>query len=143
MLKLTKRTEYGLIALIHLAEREGQVISSRDIGETYPVPKRLLAEVLKDLQHSGLVNSTRGAHGGYTLAEPAKDISLGRVVALLEGEPSLTECKTNKGDVTCEVHSNCPIRNPLDRIKQNLWNLMEQTSLHSLMKGAPVVDLRT
>ena len=141
MLKLTKRTEYGLIALIHLAEREGQVVSAREIGETYPVPRRLLAEVLKDLQHSGLVNSTRGAHGGYTLAEPAAEISLGRVVTLLEGEPTLTECQTADQDSACEVHSTCPIRNPLDRIKQGLWNLMEQTSLRSLMDGAQVIEL--
>ncbi len=141
MLKLTKRTEYGLIALIHLAEREGEVVSAREIGETYPVPRRLLAEVLKDLQHSGLVTSTRGAHGGYTLAESAEDISLGRVVGLLEGTPALTECQTEDKGPVCDVHANCPIRNPLDRIKQGLWNLMEQTSLRSLMEGAPVISL--
>ena len=49
MLQLTKRTEYGLIALVHLADHEGEVVSAREIGEFYPVPKRLLAEVLKGL----------------------------------------------------------------------------------------------
>ncbi len=142
MIKLTKRTEYGLIALIHLAERDGQVVSAREIGDSYPVPKRLLAEVLKDLQHSGLVNSTRGAHGGYTLAEPATGISLGRVVSLLEGSPALTECQDgNSSDTPCEVHSTCPIRDPLDRIKTGIWNLMEQTSLQSLMQNSPYVPL--
>ncbi|HPF12791.1 MAG: Rrf2 family transcriptional regulator [Planctomycetes bacterium] len=141
MIKLTKRTEYGLIALIHLAEREGQVVSAREIGETYPVPRRLLAEVLKDLQHAGLVLSTRGAHGGYTLAEPIADISLGRVVALLEGSPTLTDCQTTAGGANCEVHASCPIRDPLDRIKSGIWNLMEQTSLRSLMERSPMVPL--
>ncbi len=141
MLKLTKRTEYGLIALIHLAEREGEVVSAREIGETYPVPRRLLAEVLKDLQHSELVTSTRGAHGVYPRAQRAEDISLGRVVDLLEGAPTLTDCQTDDDSPRCDVHDNCPIRNPLDRIKQGLWNLMEQTSLRSLMEGAPVIQL--
>ena len=50
--------------------REGQVVSSTEIGERYPVPKRLLAEVLKALQQAGLLSSTRGAHGGYQLARP-------------------------------------------------------------------------
>ena len=141
MIKLTKRTEYGLIALIHLAERDGQVISSREIGDTYPMPKRVLEEVLKDLQHSGLVTSTRGAHGGYTLAEPVGEISLGRVVNLLEGAPAITDCQAHEGDTSCEVHSNCPIRDPLERVKSGIWNLMEQTSLLSLMERAPLVSL--
>ena len=107
----------------------------------YPVPRRLLAEVLKDLQHAGLVLSTRGAHGGYTLAEPSSQISLGRVVALLEGQPTLTDCQTNAGSSACEVHATCPIRDPLDRIKSGIWNLLEQTSLRSLMDRSPVVPL--
>ena len=49
MIQLTKRTEYGLIALVHMADREGQIVSVREIAERYPIPRRLLAEVLKDL----------------------------------------------------------------------------------------------
>ena len=75
MLKLTKRTEYGLIALVHLADKaaeapagsEVEVVSARAIGDQFPVPKRLLAEALKALQADGIVESTRGAQGGYRL----------------------------------------------------------------------------
>ena len=76
MLKLTKRTEYGLIALTHLADREGEVVSVREIGEHYPVPKRLLAEVLKNLHHAGIVDSARGAQGGFWLARTADTVTL-------------------------------------------------------------------
>ena len=93
MLQLTKRTEYGLIALIHLADRDGEVVSVREIGEQYPVPRRLLAEVLKDLCNAGMLDSQRGAAGGYRLARPAEQITLGEVVAALEGEPALTSCQ--------------------------------------------------
>ena len=68
MLQLTKRTEYGLIALTFLTQRQGTICSVREICEHYPVPRRLVAEVLKDLCHAGLVDSHRGAAGGYTLA---------------------------------------------------------------------------
>ena len=74
MLKLTKRTEYGLIALTHLAKRQVRPCP-REIGEQFPVPKRLLAEVLKDLGHAGLVESTRGARGGYALTRSPESIS--------------------------------------------------------------------
>lgn len=135
MLKLTRRTEYGLIALVHLADREGTVVSSTEIGERYPVPKRLLAEALKALQHAGLLHSTRGAHGGYTLARSADDITLGEVVTALEGRPTLTSCEglgampTSGG---CEVEHVCPIRTPLQRLRKGMWNLLEGVSLRSL-----------
>jgi Rrf2 family protein len=70
VLQLTKRTEYGLIALVHMADRRGEVVSVREICEHYPVPRRLLAEVLKDLGRANLVESQRGATGGYQLARP-------------------------------------------------------------------------
>jgi Rrf2 family protein len=134
MLKLTKRTEYGLIALVHLAEHAGRVVSAREIGEQYPVPRRLLAEVLKDLQHAGLIDSQRGAHGGYSLAHPAEDTSIGKVVQALEGAPALTECQDESVEKQCDVRAQCPIRNPLERIRSGIWSLMENTSLSSLLE---------
>src|ERR1041385_3412385 len=92
MLQLTKRTEYGLIALTHLALRDGSVCSVREICERYPVPRRLVAEVLKDLAHAQLVESHRGSTGGYSLARRPDRISVGDVVGALEGHPSLTSC---------------------------------------------------
>lgn len=135
MLKLTRRTEYGLIALVHLADREGEVVSSTEIGERYPVPKRLLAEALKALQQAGLLHSTRGAHGGYALARPADEITLGEVVTALEGRPTLTSCEglgalSPAGE--CGVEHVCPIRTPLQRLRQGMWNLLEGVSLRSL-----------
>ena len=139
MLKLTKRTEYGLIALVHLAENVGRVVSAREIGEQYPAPRRLLAEVLKDLQHSRLINSQRGAHGGYSLAFEPQDISIGRVVQALEGAPALTECQDDTIEKQCEVQGHCPIRNPLERIRNGIWSLMENTSLSSLLEPSQFV----
>lgn len=135
MLKLTKRTEYGLIALLHLADREGRVVPVREIGERYPLPRRLLAEVLKDLSRAGLVDSQRGATGGYRLARPAESVTLGEVVATLEGAPALTSCQDLGAALAngeCEVQPVCPIRSPLTRLRQGIWALLEGTTLRSL-----------
>lgn len=134
MLQLTKRTEYGLIALIHLADRPGEVVSVREIAEHYPVPRRLLAEVLKDLQHTGLVDSHRGATGGYQLTREAELVTLGEVVSALEGAPSVTSCEglgAARGG-NCDVRPVCPIRSPLQRIRQGIWALLQNTTLRSL-----------
>ena len=92
MLQLTKRTEYGLIALTVLAAREGQVVSVREIAERYPLPRRLLAEALKDLCRADLIESQRGAQGGYTLTRKADSVTVGDIVSALEGAPSMTSC---------------------------------------------------
>jgi len=135
MIQLTKRTEYGLIALIHLADREGEVVSSREIGEHYSMPQRLLAEVLKDLCHADLVDSHRGSSGGYSLALPATTITLGAVVKALEGAPSVTSCEglgaASRGG-ECDVRPLCPIRSPLQRIREGIWSLLQSTTLRSL-----------
>ena len=139
MLQLTKRTEYGLIALVHLVDRHGEPVSVRELGERYPVPKRLLAEVLKDLGRSGLVESHRGATGGYTLARSPEAITLGDVVAALEGVPNLISCEVpavlRQG--ACEVKPTCPIRSPIQRVHERLVDLLERTTLRSLAAGAP------
>ena len=143
MLQLTKRTEYGLIALVYMADRAGSVVSVREISEHYPVPRRLLAEVLKDLARENLVDSLRGATGGYVLARSPDEITLGGIVTALEGRPTLSSCESlapaRNGE--CELEPTCPIRSPLHRIREGIWTLMERTTLRSLVQSGPIVAL--
>jgi Rrf2 family protein len=138
MIQLTKRTEYGLIALVHMAEHEGQRVSAREISERYLVPRRLMAEVLKDLCRADLVESHRGATGGYSLAMPPDHLPLSAVVAALEGRPLLTSCESAGLDIEhsaeCGLESRCPIRSPLHRLREGLWQLMQRTTLRALLK---------
>jgi Rrf2 family protein len=138
MLQLTKRTEYGLIALSHLVGRQGEFVSVREICERYPVPRRLVAEVLKDLCRSGLLDSQRGAAGGYALTRPAESISIGDVVGALEGEPALTSCQS-VGHVapssSCDVEGVCPIRDPILRLRIEFWQLLDHMTLRDLVRN--------
>jgi len=135
MLQLTKRTEYALIALVHMADRQDEAISVRELCERYPLPRRLVAEVLKDLVHVGLVASHRGAQGGYSLAVDAERISLGRIISAMEGAPAITNCETiaHARDGGCEVHPICPIRSPIEKIQELIWRQFEATTLRSLV----------
>lgn len=173
MLQFTKRTEYGLIALVHLMERGDEarvhaenareeaaveataesgsaedgddpeipgfeeLTSAREIAERFPLPKRLLAEVLKDLCRAGLVDSTRGARGGYRLARPAEQITLREIVAVLEGAPALSACESSAASGGCEVEPICPIKSPIGRLRGRLWELLEDTSLRDLQGPLP------
>lgn len=146
MLQLTKRTEYGLIALVHLVGRPGEFVSVRELCDHYPVPRRLVAEVLKDLCRTDLLESQRGAAGGYALARPAASISLAEVVEALEGAPALTSCESQRpaGPPTCEVQPTCPIRSPIHRVRERIWDLMSRTTLEDLAHPAarPLEALR-
>ena len=148
MLQLTKRTEYGLIALSHLVGRQGEFVSVREICERYPVPKRLVAEVLKQLCRAGILDSQRGATGGYSLVRPADSISVGDVVSALEGAPALASC--HPGDASppaasaasvghvppeaCDVAGVCPIRDPILRLRIEFWQLLERMNLRDLVR---------
>ena len=143
MLQLTKRTEYGLIALVHMANQataapegaQAEVVSARVIGDLFPVPRRLLAQSLKALQQGGILESTRGAQGGYRLARAASDISLGEIVSALEGPPALTGCASlaaQHSDGACDIESVCNIRSPLSRLRAGIWTLFEGVSLQAL-----------
>jgi Rrf2 family protein len=135
VLQLTKRTEYGLIALTHLAQRAGSVSSVREICERYPVPRRLVAEVLKDLCHAQLVESRRGSSGGYALARAPEAITVGDVVGALEGHPSLTSCVSLGLYIahSCDVEHVCPIRSPIETLRLELWKLLTRTTLRDLL----------
>jgi Rrf2 family protein len=145
VLQLTKRTEYGLIALVHLVDRSGQFVSAREIAEHYPVPRRLLAEVLKDLGRVGLVESQRGAAGGYCLARPADRITLGEVIAAVEGEPALTGCESlgNFERGACDVSPVCPIKSPIQRVRSGIWDLLQRTTLRDLARPGSAAQPRT
>jgi Rrf2 family protein len=137
MLQLTKRTEYGLIALVAMVGRRDEYVSAREISEHYKVPRRLLAEVLKDLSRASLVESQRGATGGYALARSADEISVAEVVAALEGAPSLAGCEklSPAHGSECELEDGCPIRSPLQVIREGISALMENTSLRTLVRS--------
>lgn len=164
MFQLTKRTEYGLIALTHLASAKGQVASAREIKERYSLPQRLLAEVLKELCRAGLVTSHRGSNGGYSIARTPQQISIGDVVRILEDSPLVAICESTRpssmahsivvtkgaGEInnisktatkTCEIVSTCPIRKPIHRLHDGLWNLLDRTSLSDLTSPAPVTPI--
>ena len=119
MLRLSKKADYALIAMKHLALKSGPLsASAREIAEQYDIPIELMAKVLQRLVRAGLLISTQGTRGGYTLSRPASSISVADVIQAIDGPFTVTACSTEKND--CEQYSKCSIRDPLWQIRERI-----------------------
>jgi len=129
MIKLSKKTDYALVALSHL-QVQRRPISAKEIADTYNLSLSMLANVLKSLSSAGLVASTRGSSGGYQLGRAPKLITLGEVVDLFDGQKSLSDCTSN--ETHCAAEGHCPAHSPMVMIHQRIKDFMHSISLADL-----------
>src|SRR5688500_19460624 len=113
MLRLSKKSDYALIAMKHLATRSdaGTSSSAREISEAYDIPLELLAKVLQRLVRSRLLVSVQGTRGGYRLGRAPAAIPVAEVIQAVDCPLTVTACSDD--DHQCEQYSKCSIRDPL------------------------------
>ena len=144
MLKLSKKADYGLIALRHLATHFGKgSFSASDIAETYCISAPLLAKVLQKLARHGLVAARHGSSGGYTLAKNPSEISALEAISAIDGPLFITSCKTVRGD--CEQTRTCTVREPLRRVNDSILQVLSSVTISQMAeepRGSSVVELR-
>ena len=118
MLRLTKKTEYGIIALKHIMNQPGDTVTSaKEIAGHYNIPAENMAKILQMLARKGVVSSCQGAHGGYILAKDATKISLSEIIESIEGPVGLVECVTDS-ECGCTQLENCNISEPFQVIQK-------------------------
>jgi Rrf2 family protein len=133
MLKLTKKADYGLIAVRHLAEHADLgACSAKDLAEMYGIPQEALAKILQRLARARLLTSQHGTNGGYVLARSAREISTLEVIRAIEGPLFMTSCKTAK---SCTI-SKCTVREPLQRVSHAIEEVLSRLSVWELRDGA-------
>jgi len=135
MLRLSKKADYALIAMTHLAHRAdrgsaedvGVSTSARDIAERYDIPLELMAKVLQRLVRTGLLDSTQGTRGGYALSRSSSTISVADVIQAIDGPFTVTACSTDNQD--CEQYGKCSIRGPLWQIRERIVSALGTVSI--------------
>ncbi len=138
MLKLTKKADYGLIALCHLSRQAAVpggrgTASAKDIADLYHIPLPLLSKVLQTLVRSGLLTSEQGATGGYRLARDPRDINTLEAIRSIDGPIILTQCFTEHADHgKCDQHAGCPVRNPLQKVHESILRLLSSITVADL-----------
>jgi Rrf2 family protein len=136
LLKLTKKADYGLIALRHLASVPGATASTKDIADAYHLPVPLLAKVLQMLTRAKILQSVAGTNGGYKLARDPRRISALEVVRAIDGPVILTHCFTEHG--VCDQSDNCTVREPLRRVHEAILDLLDKFTITDLAEPAGV-----
>jgi Rrf2 family protein len=134
---MAKKTGYGLIALTHLARTDRSCVSARAIAMEYGVPLSLLMNVLKILSSAGYVRSYRGPRGGYSLAQPAEELTLAQVMETIEGPIRFVACAARdaRGEPMCRIVERCPIHRTVCRIHERIRRFLQEVTVADLAAG--------
>ena len=138
MLRLSKKADYALIAMKHLALRGDRGSSSaREIAAMYDIPIELMAKVLQRLVRRGLLASHQGTRGGYELARRPTQMSVADVIQAIDGPVAVTACSSDENQ--CEQFSKCNVRDPLWKVRERILTALGECTIAELAADpAPV-----
>ena len=131
MLRINRMTDYAILVLGLLHQREDRSLNANDIATDLQLNKTTIAKVIKALVAAGLVNTSRGINGGCQLAVDVKQISLASVIEAVEGPIALTACVSG-ADQSCEVSNGCFMSGHWDQVNSAIRSALESVSLLDL-----------
>jgi Rrf2 family protein len=135
VLKLTKKADYGLIAMKHLAEHaELGACSSKDVADAYGIPQEALAKILQRLVKARLLVSHHGINGGYVLARDSRTISAFDVIKAIDGPFFMTSCVTIRGE--CGQSDRCTVREPLRKVSNSIEEVLSRITIFDMTETA-------
>ena len=130
-MRLSTKSRYGTRLMLDLAEQNSRrFVQLKEISERQGISLKYLEQIMIPLKKAGLVESSRGASGGYRLGKPADEITVGEIVALLEPKKTLTHCDGNPD--SCERSDSCPVR--------DLW-VDAARAMYEKLSGVRLSDL--
>jgi Rrf2 family protein len=136
VLKLTKKADYALIAVGHLAglgPAGGANVSAKDIADEYRLPQEALAKILQKLAKAKLLVAHYGTNGGYALARDARQISALEVIRAIDGPLFITSCLPEH-DGGCEQSGRCTVREPLRQVNDSIRTLLENIKISDMRR---------
>lgn len=149
MLKISKKADYALMALQHIASVQfgditpGRVVNTKEIAEEYNIPLELLAKVLQTLAKHGMIESHNGPKGGYVLARGARQITIAQILETIEGPLGITDCSHEKEGELCLQLEHCTIRTPLLKVQDSIYQLLNNMTLQDMMGGTPLITIQS
>ena len=133
MLRISKLSDYAILLMVELA-RDGELLSAHALAERVHVEVPTAGKVLKLLTQAGLLQSVRGAYGGYRVTRQAQHISVAEVIAAIEGPIAMTECSIEPG--LCHQEDHCDLRSNWQRISVAVAQALQRVSLAEMSRPA-------
>lgn len=145
---LSKKSKYGLKALLELAGETGQrPVQTAELAERQGLPKKFLEAILLELKRHGLLHSKKGRGGGYVLTRKPGDITIGQVIRVLDGPLALTPCVSRTAYRRCDEcldEETCGIRLAMKEVRDATAHILDNTTLAGLnarVRGAAALRL--
>lgn len=134
MFKVSKKVEYGLIAIKHIA-KSGMInpCSAKEISKEYKIPYDLLSKILQKLKREKLLASVQGIKGGYKLSKKPEKISLASIFNAIEGSNFILDCGTHRDSDSCKIYKTCIISGPMQKVQRSITNYFHQTPLSEIV----------
>jgi Rrf2 family protein len=137
---LSQKAKYALKALCRLARGpQGQLVLVSEIAEREQAPRKFLELILLDLKRHGLVYSQRGKNGGYALAKPASQITVGEVIRILDGPLAPLPCASITGYrrcSDCDDEEICPVRLVMRQVRDAMASVVDDTTIADAAEAA-------
>jgi Rrf2 family protein len=136
-MRLSKRGEYGIRSMIYMARqaRPEALVQLKQIAEQEHIPTKYLEQILLTLRHAGLLHSRLGLRGGYHLAKPAKQISLGQIVRTLDGPLAPVNCVSQVAYEPCDCpdETTCGLRLAMLDVRNHISRVLDNTTLADIV----------
>lgn len=143
-MKLSTKGRYGLRAMIDLADFSEEMPQSiTNIAARQSISDSYLEQLMAKLKKAGLITSIRGSQGGYVLAKPSSEISVGDILRALEGDLSPVKCMGIKGENGCSGSNTCVTRNVWKRIDDSIQSAVDSIYLSELVEDNRKIRLHT
>jgi Rrf2 family transcriptional regulator, cysteine metabolism repressor len=130
---LSQKCQYALRAVYEITLREEDwPVKSGDIAEAQAIPPRFLENILAQLKQGGFVDSQRGKHGGYMLADPEREITVAEIIRFVQGPLVPVHCMAD-GAEECALHGDCPFHPMWERAREAVVEVYETTTIRHMI----------
>ncbi|MCL5991724.1 MAG: Rrf2 family transcriptional regulator [Bacteroidetes bacterium] len=129
MIKLSKKIEYGILALQYIAIHSDKIISAKEISEQMGIPYEFLSKTLQQLMKKGLIQSQQGIRGGYVLSRKPADLTVKDIIIALEGKSSFLDCFVSSNGLICDRSPNCSIKDPMEKLQFKVMQVFGTTTI--------------
>ncbi len=135
---LSQKCQYALRAVYEITLRQSEwPLKSGEIARAQAIPPRFLENILAQLKQGGFVDSKRGKDGGYMLADPEREITVGEIIRFIQGPLVPVHCMI-EGPGVCELHGSCPFHSMWDRARKAVIDVYDTTSIRDLIAERPI-----